>query len=127
MPPTPPDAAGQGRSTWLLAGLVAGALLLAHLGLGLLLTRGPRGAIAELRALRTAEQLETARDPGPQPQPSEPGFAAWTQARRLWEDATVLEERRGQVRALALGLSVSFGVQAGLVLLATLRAARRRA
>lgn len=112
---------------WGIIGLVVAALAIAHLGLGLVLTRGARGAIAELESAWTPEQLEAAREPGPQPEPGSGEVGAWTRARRLWDDVTTLSERRGQVRALSLGLWASFLLQGGIVAWAGLRASRRSA
>lgn len=120
--PTKPPAA---HAHWGLIGLVVAALGIAHLGLGLVLTRGARGAIGEIESAWTPEQLEAARDPGPQPDPGSSGYGVWTRERRLWDEVTALGERQGQVRALSLGLWGSFLVQACIVGWAGLKAARR--
>ena len=120
-------AQGAVRSPWLPASLVVGALALAHLGLGLLLTRSARAAIREVEAAWTAEELAAAKPPGAQPETSGDEWVRWQRAERLWTDAEVRADRRAQVGAFTWPLAASFALQAGFVLWIALRASGRSA
>ena len=120
-------ARGAAGSPWLPALLVVGALALAHLGLGLLLTRSARGAIREVEAAWTAEELAAAKPPGAQPETSGEEWVRWQRAQRLWTDAEVRTDRRAQVGAFTWPLAASFALQAGFVMWLAVRASTRSA
>ena len=121
-PTSPPPRAP--RSPWVGAALVLGAMLLLHVGLGLVLTRGARATLTEIEGLHSAEQLAAAHDPGSMPEVAGPAYGEWTRAQRLNDDARRHADRSGQVRALTLGLVASFLMQAGFVVTLAARAAR---
>ena len=120
-------AKGAAHAPWTPALLVVGALALAHLGLGLLLTRSARAAIHEVEAAWTPEELAAAKPPGAQPETSGPEWAAWQRAQRLWADAEVRKDRNAQVGAFTWPLAASFALQAGFVLFLAVRASTRSA
>lgn len=126
------DAGGDGEppehrhSPWALAGLVVGALALAHAGLGLLLTKNARHAVADIESAWTPAELEQAPPPGPAPEQASAEYARWRRAQSLREDAQVHAERSHQVRLLSWSMLGSFLLQAGVVLRAAWRATRPR-
>jgi hypothetical protein len=120
-------ARGSASSPWLPALLVVGALALAHVGLGLLLTRSARGAIHEVEAAWTAEELAAAKAPGAQPETRGEEWSRWQREQRLWTDAEVRADRKAQVGAFTWPLAVSFALQAGFVLWLAVRASTRSA
>ncbi len=120
-------AAPAPRSPWPLALLVAAAMGLLHMGVGLVLTRSSRGDLVSIEQTWTPAELAGAEAPGGQPEGTGIEIAAWTRAQRLWNDAERHAERRAQVRALQIALWASFALQAGFVGWLALRAGQRRA
>jgi hypothetical protein len=110
------------RSPWLPALAVVGALALAHVGLGLLLTRSAREARDVVEASWTTDELEGAKAPGPPPETRGPEWARWQRTQRLWADAEVRADRRKQIGTFAWALTGSFVVLAGPVLWLAARA-----
>lgn len=121
---TAPSAPTGGLSPWALAGLVAGALALAHLGLGLLLTKNARAALVEIESAWPGADFASVPRPGPQPAEASPEYAVWQRAQHLHEDAEAHADRTSQVRLLTWAMAVSFALQAGIVLRAAWRATR---
>lgn len=111
-------------SPWLLAGLVVAAIGLLHLGLALVLTRSARGDVAAIEARWPARDLEQAQRPGPAPATMGAEYVTWSRARDLYEDAQRLGERRNTVRWLQGATTLSFLLQALVVLWRALRATR---
>lgn len=101
------------------------ALLVLHVGAGLLLTRGARAAVADVEQAWSPQELDAARDPGAPPATTGVEYAAWKRAHALWEDSQRRAERAGHARALTLAAAGSFLLQGGAVALLALRAGRR--
>jgi hypothetical protein len=115
------------RRLWRTAALVLALLLLAHAGLYLLLTAGPRGEAARLEARHGRAALEGAEAPAPPPAAGTPAYATWRRQRTLWIDAEAWGTDRRQANLLFGGFLASFAVLAGMTLwiLARLRARAR--
>lgn len=120
---------GLARSPWVRALVAVAALAIAHVGLGLFLTRSARGAVHEIEAGWTTEELSSAKRPGPQPERSGEEWQRWHRSQRLWDDAQTWTERRHQLSVYTIALTASFVVMAGFVtwLALSAHAAARRA